>query len=279
MSVTATDVVRFFTELGGPGVQPDSLSVVVQNREGVSQETIGPFLGSPIGDGTVVTERDEGSPDGVFYDLAYELDFDTYDFPGDFIIVVYQATLDGQSFPEAKHVVNFQSSSELTFADGDAPYATVDEADAYFLKTLDSDAWSEFGRLQKQRALYEASNDIDAEQYMGYKNTLTSAEQKRQFPRILPEHSGLFNLDTSGMPTLVKEACYVQAFFLLRAKTAGHDPNDRRDLQQFGLTQVGHGRSSESWDIERAANDRLCAAAREKLRGFLAAGADWGFGI
>ena len=218
------------------------------------------------------------SPGGFSYALAYNLDETNFEYPGDFVIVRYVATLTGDNFPEGVHTVNFPTTTVITIPDEEPLYATVAEADAYFLLTLNAELWNGFSIVQKTRGLYMGSNDIDQEQYMGYKNSLTSANNRRQFPRILPEHSGLFNIDTEGLPELVKQACMEQALYLMRHLPES-DPNDRRDLQQAGLTGAGHGRSSESWDIERAANDRLCAIAREKLRPFFAVGVEPGFGI
>ncbi|KKN73334.1 hypothetical protein LCGC14_0401470 [marine sediment metagenome] len=82
------------------------------------------------------------------------------------------------------------------------PYATEAFADIYFGERLDSEAWDNAVAGNKEKALKQATHDIDNLNFVGSK---TDPDQENEFPR---------RGDTT-VPVEIQEACAEQAIALL----------------------------------------------------------------
>ena len=83
-----------------------------------------------------------------------------------------------------------------------AEYCTTTEADTYFERRLNKDAWTDASTADKETALKESTDIIDRLNYYGEK---TDENQELQFPRN----------DDTEVPQDIKNACAEVALALL----------------------------------------------------------------
>lgn len=93
-------------------------------------------------------------------------------------------------------------------------YATVEEAEAYFLDRLDVAAWTTASSTQKSQALITATTMLDSLNWTG---VAVSSTQSLAFPRsgqYFDPRLGMI-VDLENVPSRVINACYELAFHLL----------------------------------------------------------------
>ncbi len=123
-------------------------------------------------------------------------------------------------------------------------YATVDEANAYFVDRLHSTVWDNASDTQKRQALIQATEDIDWLNFKGYKATVAAllngvydvsevdpaairaaeAAQELEFPR---------GTDTV-VPPVIQRASYEIAY----ARLDGVDPDT--ELENLAVVSQGY---------------------------------------
>lgn len=86
------------------------------------------------------------------------------------------------------------------------PYATVDEANAYFAERLRTDAWDDASAEDQEKALKMATRAIERLNFAGEK---ADENQEMQFPRG----------EDTEVPQDVKDACCEEALALLSVVT------------------------------------------------------------
>lgn len=266
----APQLVTFQTRVQDPatglGVELTALTAEIFNGRGQLQET----LIFPAG---IVEEF--AAPTGFVYKVV-NLDItDDLKWHGDFIQVRWSAVVGAVAIdPYFESVV---TSSIVIPALGEArePYCTVLEANEYFNSKLQGKRWRRFDEQENEKllALVEASDQIDREKFKGYKiRVFEGTTLGRQWPRFLPVEElagGLFS-DLDKIPLQVREACCVQARFLLEQEERGHDMEMRQFLQLSGVTSVNRGVNQESYDISSAQNSELCPEAQRLIQPYLA---------
>jgi len=135
-------------------------------------------------------------------------------------------------------------------------YVTVEEADAYFVNTLQSEEWNKFDTSVKEKALITATRQIDRLPFSSRKLDLY---QNLEFPRVdsaLPF--------TDGIPQAVVYAVCEQALFLLQGGSK------RQELQQQGVKSYSLGDLSETFSENLTdAQKTICPEALSYLRKFL----------
>ena len=132
-------------------------------------------------------------------------------------------------------------------------YCTVEYADEYFSGRLHAESWGETSDADKEKALKQATREIDRQPLTGRKATDTQA---LAFPRY-PD---------AEIPEAVKEACCEVALALLERGNS-----QRRKLQQEGVQSFTLGNMSETY-ITGAGKGLLCQEAKELLRPWLLGG-------
>ena len=137
------------------------------------------------------------------------------------------------------------SESETTTA-----YMTTEEAETYFAGRLHAESWGETSDADKEKALRQATKEIDRQLLKGRKATDT---QELAFPR---------HPDTE-VPEAVKEACCEIALALLERGNS-----QRRRLQQEGVQSFTLGNMSETF-AAGAGKGLLSQEAKELLRTWL----------
>lgn len=252
----------------------ETITITIQNRKLVTQETVGPALGVSATLPTWLTVVNQ------VYTFTYELDQTNLDYPEDYVVLSISATDTGGGTYDFTRVASFTGTSTPTPEEGFSPYGTVAEADAYFNTTLYAPEWEAYSTANKTRALIMASDHIDQETYLGRRHwawtTSSSDYSHRVWPRWFDgPYRYLYHQapldETTGIPNSIKRASFVQALFILKTQlTAGIDINARREMQTAGLTGMSQGRSSEGWDLSRTPNTALCRAALDILNPYLA---------
>lgn len=154
-------------------------------------------------------------------------------------------------------------------------YGTLAEAEAYFAERLGSSAWTAIIDDEiKKRALITAARKIDQQLFRGRK---PSAGQALQWPRAQAYSSG-FTLDSTEVPTFVKQAQFEEAFALLVKSVSNTvDPLAPSGTEAFKSIGVGDIRlefkdTGASGENARAADDptqTLSPAAYGLLRAYL----------
>ncbi len=135
-------------------------------------------------------------------------------------------------------------------------YVTVEEANAFFAATLNSDAWDEADDTKKEKALKMATRQIDRLPFQGRK---LDYNQNLEFPRNITAKAF-----TDGVPQQVKYATCEQALFLLRGG------NKRQELQAQGVKSYSLGDLSETFSENLTdAQKTICPEALSYLRRFL----------
>jgi len=264
--------------------------VVVQNRNRVSQQTFGPVTMTAASPAWVTEQA--ASPADIAYLLNLQLDPVTYDYQADHVFLHMSAVAVSGNTYELDVVAPFSSGAGFDAPAGREPYADVSWAHAWFYTRLEGKAWEAFDERDQLMALITASDDLDKEVYKGEKwfydtpflvSDATGTVEKwryRQFPRLIPEFSFIEQLapdDQDTIPQDMKEACCVQALFLLQTFSVGQDANQRRNLQQFGVSGFQGQGSSEAWDLARQPLTRICQAALDHIRKYLLTAARAGF--
>ena len=129
-------------------------------------------------------------------------------------------------------------------------YCTVEYADEYFKNRLHAESWGETSDADKEKALRQATKEIDRQLLKGKK---TDAGQILAFPRYPDEE----------IPEAVKEACCEIALALLERGNS-----QRRRLQQEGVQSFSLGNMSETF-AAGAGRGMLSQEAKELLRPWL----------
>jgi hypothetical protein len=129
-------------------------------------------------------------------------------------------------------------------------YCTIEEASTYFAGRLYAERWGETSDADKEKALRQATKEIDRQLLKGRK---TNPSQPLAFPRY-PD---------AEIPQNVKEACCEEALALLERGN-----NQRRKLQQEGVQSLSLGNMSETY-ITGAGKGLLSQEAKELLRPWL----------
>lgn len=129
-------------------------------------------------------------------------------------------------------------------------YCTIKEANAYFSGRLHAESWGQADEIAKEKALKQATKEIDRQPLKGRKATDT---QELAFPRY-PD---------SEVPEAVKDACCEVALALLERGNS-----QRRKLQQEGVQSFTLGNMSETY-IAGAGKGLLSQEAKELLRPWL----------
>ena len=126
----------------------------------------------------------------------------------------------------------------------------INGADEYFAGRLHAESWGETSDADKEKALKQATKEIDRQLLRGRK---TNPEQELAFPRY-PD---------TEVPEAVKEACCEVALALLERGN-----NQRRKLQQEGVQSFTLGNMSETY-AAGAGRGLLSQEAKELLRPWL----------
>jgi phage gp36-like protein len=129
-------------------------------------------------------------------------------------------------------------------------YCTIEYADEYFKNRLHAERWGETSDADKEKALRQATKEIDRQLLKGRKATET---QELAFPRY-PD---------TEVPEAVKEACCEIALALLERGNS-----QRRKLQQEGVQSFTLGNMSETFTAG-AGKGLLSQEAKELLRPWL----------
>jgi len=154
-------------------------------------------------------------------------------------------------------------------------YVTLAFADQYFADRLNTDAWT--GDDNKKKALIQATRDIDALTFTGYKYyTGNDAEgnplQALEFPRRYNASSSVEYLATGLIiPVKIKMATCEQALYLLKQAAQSSDFGDSDKIKEFsrGGVSVTFKDSSGFRDLERR---RIAPAAEAHLREYMQMG-------
>jgi len=135
-------------------------------------------------------------------------------------------------------------------------YVTVEEADAYFVNTLQSEDWNKYDTSTKEKALITATRQIDRLPFADKKLDLY---QNLEFPRVSTNLAF-----TDGIPDAVIYATCEQALFLLKGGSK------RQELQQQGVKSYSLGDLSETFaDNLSDAQKTICPEALAYLRRYL----------
>ena len=145
------------------------------------------------------------------------------------------------------------SETESTITVGENSYIDIEEADEYFSGRLHAESWSGSDSETKEKALKQATREIDRQPLKGRK---TDTTQTLAFPRY-PEME---------VPGAVKDACCEVALALLERGNS-----QRRKLQQEGVQSFTLGNMSETY-ITGAGKGLLSQEAKELLQPWLLGG-------
>jgi len=129
-------------------------------------------------------------------------------------------------------------------------YCTIEEANAYFSGRLHAESWGQADDSTKEKALKQATKEIDRQPLRGRKAT---DEQELAFPRY-PD---------TEIPKEVQEACCEEALAILESGNS-----QRRKLQQEGVQSFTAGNISETY-MPGAGKGLLSQEAKELLRPWL----------
>ena len=141
----------------------------------------------------------------------------------------------------------------MALQEGINTYCTIEYAEEYFSGKIYTEEWDEADATTKEKALKEATRQIDRQPLRGRKS---DREQTLAFPRY-PD---------TELPEAVKEACCEEALALLERGNS-----QRRKLQQEGVQSFSLGNMSESY-AAGAGKGLLSQEAKELLRPWLLGG-------
>lgn len=135
-------------------------------------------------------------------------------------------------------------------------YVTVEEADAYFANTLQSEEWNKYDISTKEKALITATRQIDR---LPFSSKKLNSYQNLEFPRVSTNLAF-----TNDIPDAVIYATCEQALFLLKGGSK------RQELQKQGVKSYSLGDLSETFaDNLSEAQKTICPEALSYLRKFL----------
>jgi len=127
---------------------------------------------------------------------------------------------------------------------GTNSYVTLAEANEYFDTKVHCDSWVSADDATKEKALLEATRDIDMYRFKGYK---VDADQELQFPRVnigrqpTEVERLVYSSTIKVLPKEVKYAQMEQAYYIL----SGRDEAD--DLRSKGVSSFSAGGASMSF--------------------------------
>lgn len=141
-----------------------------------------------------------------------------------------------------------------------ASYVSLVEADAYFATRFGSDAWTALSDGDQEKALVQATREIDAHRFLGQRHYWSQA---LQFPRQYPYHREEPTAGTAvEIPRSIKNATCEQAIFIAQhATTGGRSPI--QTLRAEGVTS--HRVGSLAQTFEGATQGILAPMARQFL--------------
>jgi len=139
---------------------------------------------------------------------------------------------------------------EPTITVGENSYIDIEEANEYFAGRLHAESWSGANSETKEKALKQATKEIDRQPLKGRK---ADTAQTLAFPRYP---------DTEA-PEAVKEACCEVALALLERSNS-----QRRKLQQEGVQSFTLGNMSETY-AAGAGRGLISQEAKELLKPWL----------
>jgi hypothetical protein len=124
-------------------------------------------------------------------------------------------------------------------------YATVAEADAYFVDRLDVAAWVNASSDEKAQALVTATSQLDLMEWVGI---AVSVDQALAFPRVGSYYEPRVGMEvelTSTVPTRIVKATYELAYHFLNNDGILDDTGSVVDLQiaSISLTKVRNANS------------------------------------
>jgi len=143
------------------------------------------------------------------------------------------------------------SETESTITVGENSYIDIEEANVYFAGRLYAESWGETSDADKEKALRQATKEIDRQLLKGRK---TNPEQELAFPRY-PD---------TEVPEAVKDACCEIALALLERGNS-----QRRKLQQEGVQSFTLGNMSETY---APGGGLISQEAKELLRQWMLGG-------
>jgi len=132
-------------------------------------------------------------------------------------------------------------------------YISLSEANDYFSKRLNVDAWVEASDSDKEKALTMATKAIDRQPLKGQKSDTSQALAFPRYPDI-------------EIPEAVKEACCEEALALL-----DRGNSQRRKLQQEGVQSFSLGNMSETY-VVGSGRGLLSQETKEHLKPWLLGG-------
>jgi hypothetical protein len=120
-------------------------------------------------------------------------------------------------------------------------YISLTEADIYAAARFGSDVWSALSDADQEKALRQATRDIDRGRFRGVK---TNPGQALQFPRDYRSESAADSLD---VPDEVQEACFEQALWVAQHSATG-GRSVRQQLQSEGVRSFRVGSTAETFE-------------------------------
>lgn len=140
-------------------------------------------------------------------------------------------------------------------------YITRADADTYFGSRFGTAAWDALGNSDKEKALQQATRELDRVLFHGVKWTSTQA---LQFPRDVQEQA------VDEIPPEVQHACCEQALWIAQNQTTGGQSR-RQQLQAEGVESFRTGQASETFG--RSGPSALCPQATQFLARWIRRGA------
>jgi len=118
-------------------------------------------------------------------------------------------------------------------------YVSLDEADAYFAARFGSDAWNDLSEADQEKALRQATRELDRSRFRGQKRTHAQA---LEFPRYYRAQCSTAPL----IPLEVQSATCEQALWVVQHSATG-GRSVRQQLQSEGVTSFRVGSTSETF--------------------------------
>lgn len=293
MSITLSHPFAVPDHVSGSGIEIDEITVVILNRDMVSQETLGPvtgLAGAPAASFPAWLTHSETAGSHA-YQITATLDDDANEYPPDFVVLEFATILvAGSGASDFQDTVAIGSVATPTAPEGRSPYADVSFADSYFESTLEGEAWFRFDERKKFQALVTGSDDIDRLPFDGYKTSDEVATDPdelppyfhREFPRVRPQDT-YPGVRARGfdpfrdVPEEIKRADCEQALFRLLIHEQGGQVDARRRQQMSGVTGMTSGRASESYSHQHAQNHDLGPKAWDLVHPWVAYSAQMGY--
>jgi len=118
-------------------------------------------------------------------------------------------------------------------------YVSLDEANNYFNSRLHAEAWSNAIDADKEKALKQATRNIDT---LAFRGTPATATQPLSFPRVysILNDGYIMNATDDDIPSEVKNATCEEALYLLQN-------SQRKQLQDEGVTSITIGNLTENY--------------------------------